>query len=183
MANQGTTTSFILKFEDLDFGMVIFEQIVDHSRTRAKLKSIGFPSLICSILIPQHPEVLRARDGPREDAKPLTITNKLMAGKHVVDVEIKGVGQSDVVPEGEVVALLIKAYEEEQQRLEAEIHLKMGRVSELKAKLQAMKTTVPPAVNDLVPADDAEPDAFPSIVNDPASDVVGDPDEISPSHV
>ncbi|GAA0140183.1 hypothetical protein LIER_01582 [Lithospermum erythrorhizon] len=45
--------------QEMDSGRVIFDQIVDHSRTRAKLKPIGFPSLICSILIPQHPEVLK----------------------------------------------------------------------------------------------------------------------------
>ncbi|GAA0142847.1 hypothetical protein LIER_35644 [Lithospermum erythrorhizon] len=72
--------------QDLDFGRVIFDQIVDHSRTGAKMKPIEFPSLICSILIHQHPEVLKAGDGLGEDAKPLTITYKLMAGKHVVDV-------------------------------------------------------------------------------------------------
>ncbi|GAA0155193.1 hypothetical protein LIER_12975 [Lithospermum erythrorhizon] len=66
-----------------------------------------------------------------KDAKPLTITGKLMTGKHVVDMHIKGIEQSGAIPEGEAPALLIKAHEEEQQRLEAEIQLKKGRVSEL----------------------------------------------------
>ncbi|GAA0144492.1 hypothetical protein LIER_24732 [Lithospermum erythrorhizon] len=120
---------------ELDFRRLIFEQIVDHSRTGANLKPIGFPSLICSILIHQHLEVLKADNGPREDAKSLTITNKLMIGKHLVDVQIKGVGQSDVAPEWEAAALLIKAYEEEEQRLDVEILLKKGRVSQLQEKI------------------------------------------------
>ncbi|GAA0148644.1 hypothetical protein LIER_08030 [Lithospermum erythrorhizon] len=82
---------YVMGFEqELDFGRVIFDQIMDHCRTGAKLKPIGFSSLICSTLIDQHPEVLKAEDGPGEDAKLLTITDKLMNGKHIVNVQIKG---------------------------------------------------------------------------------------------
>ncbi|GAA0154060.1 hypothetical protein LIER_12149 [Lithospermum erythrorhizon] len=129
--------------QELDFGRVIVDQIVDHSRTRAKLKTIGLTSLICSILIPQHLEVLKVEDGTSEDAKPLTIIDKLMIGKHVQDVEIKDDEPSDVVPEEEATALLIKAYEQEQQRFEAEIQFKKSRVVELQAKIQALKTIGP----------------------------------------
>ncbi|GAA0184114.1 hypothetical protein LIER_31411 [Lithospermum erythrorhizon] len=76
--------------------------------------------------------------------------------------------------------LVIKAYEEEKQRMEAEIQLKKDKVIEMQAKIQALNTTVPTTVNDPVPANDAESDAIPPTVNDPASD---DPDETSPSHV
>ncbi|GAA0156369.1 hypothetical protein LIER_13883 [Lithospermum erythrorhizon] len=105
-----------------------------------------------------------------------------MTGKRVVDVEIKDVEPSDVVPEGEAAALLIKAYEEEQQRVEAKIQLKKGRVAELQVKIQALKTTVPLAINDPVPDDIAEPDAIPPTVNDPPSDGADNPDETE-SHV
>ncbi|GAA0172216.1 hypothetical protein LIER_26081 [Lithospermum erythrorhizon] len=105
-----------------------------------------------------------------------------MAGKHVVDVDVKGVGKFDVAPEGEIVVLLIKAYEEEQQRLEAEIQLKKGKVVELQSKIQALKTTVPPAVNDPVPADVAEPEVVPSTVNDLVQADVAEP-EVIPSTV
>ncbi|GAA0159679.1 hypothetical protein LIER_16397 [Lithospermum erythrorhizon] len=40
------------------------------------------------------------------------------------------------------------SYEEEQQRLAVEIQVKKDRVSELKAKIQALKATVTPTVND-----------------------------------
>ncbi|GAA0173096.1 hypothetical protein LIER_26785 [Lithospermum erythrorhizon] len=172
VANRGTIASFFLESEELDFGRVIFDQIVDHARTGAKLKPIGFPSLICSILIPQHPGVLKAEDGPGEDVKPLTITDKLMIRKHVVDVHVKGVGQSEASPKGEAAALLIKIYEE-----------KKGRVAELQAKIQALKTTVQPAVNDPVIIDVIEPDVVPPTINDPASDAADDLAETSPSHV
>ncbi|GAA0184962.1 hypothetical protein LIER_32250 [Lithospermum erythrorhizon] len=114
---------------ELDFGRVIFDQIVDHSRTGAKLKPIGFPSLICSVLIRQHHEILKAGDGSGEDAKPLTITDKLISGKRVVDVEIKRAEKPAATPKGEPAALLIKAYEEEQSMLEVDILLKKNRVA------------------------------------------------------
>ncbi|GAA0185345.1 hypothetical protein LIER_32633 [Lithospermum erythrorhizon] len=66
------------------------------------------------ILIHQHPEILKAGDGSVEDAKPLTITNKLISRKRVVDVEIKGSNKPTIILEGKTTALLIKAYEEEQ---------------------------------------------------------------------
>ncbi|GAA0176054.1 hypothetical protein LIER_42016 [Lithospermum erythrorhizon] len=43
--------------------------IVDHSNTGTKLKSIDFPSLLCSLMITQQPEVLKPKDGHGEDAK------------------------------------------------------------------------------------------------------------------
>ncbi|GAA0172217.1 hypothetical protein LIER_26082 [Lithospermum erythrorhizon] len=39
---KGQLQSLFFESEDLDFGRVIFDQIVDHSRTGAKLKPIGF---------------------------------------------------------------------------------------------------------------------------------------------
>ncbi|GAA0141800.1 hypothetical protein LIER_02856 [Lithospermum erythrorhizon] len=109
--------------QELDFGRVIFDQIVDHSKIEAKLKPIDFSSLICSILIHQHPDILKVGDGSGEDSKPLT------SGKRVVDVEIKGDDKPVAVLEGEAVALLIKAYKEEQSMLEADILVKKNRVA------------------------------------------------------
>ncbi|GAA0179376.1 hypothetical protein LIER_29964 [Lithospermum erythrorhizon] len=121
---------------------------VDHSRTRAKLKTVGFPSLIYNLLISQHPAVLRDEDVFREDTNSLTISDKLMKGKHIIDVELNVTDQTEVVLEEEAVDMLIKAYKEDRPRLEAEIQAKRIRVSELQTKIQALKTIVPPAVND-----------------------------------
>ncbi|GAA0144734.1 hypothetical protein LIER_35997 [Lithospermum erythrorhizon] len=79
--------------QQLNIGKVIFDQMVDHSRTGAKLKPIGFPSLICSMLVTQHPNVLKKEDGLGEDAKSLTISDKLMKGNHVIDVELNATDQ------------------------------------------------------------------------------------------
>ncbi|GAA0179157.1 hypothetical protein LIER_42203 [Lithospermum erythrorhizon] len=135
--------------QQLSIGKVIFDQIVDHSRTGVKLKPIGFPSLICSMLITRHPHVLKKEDGLREDAKSFTISEKLMKRKHVIDVDFNVVDQAEPIPEGEAVEMLIKAYEEEQQWLEAEIQAKKFRVSKLQSKIQTLKTVVPPTVNNL----------------------------------
>ncbi|GAA0144988.1 hypothetical protein LIER_05287 [Lithospermum erythrorhizon] len=70
------------------------------------------------LLINQHPTVLKAEDGFGEDAKSLTISDRGSC------------------------RMLIKAYEEEQQRLEAEIQVKKVRASELQAKIQALKANV-----------------------------------------
>ncbi|GAA0173046.1 hypothetical protein LIER_26745 [Lithospermum erythrorhizon] len=105
---------------------------------------IGFPSMICSLLIAQHPEILKAEDGPGEDAKTITITDKLNSGKRVVDVDMKGVEKSMARPEGEVAAVLIKAYEDEKKTLETDIQQKKLRVTELQAKIQALQTAVTP---------------------------------------
>ncbi|GAA0153865.1 hypothetical protein LIER_37755 [Lithospermum erythrorhizon] len=94
------------------------------------------------MLITQHPTVLKKEDGFGEDAKSLTIIDKLMKGKHVIDVEFNATDQTEVVPEGEALDMLIKAYEEKQQRLETEIQAKKVRVLELQARIQALKATV-----------------------------------------
>ncbi|GAA0183575.1 hypothetical protein LIER_30960 [Lithospermum erythrorhizon] len=117
---------------------------LDHSRTGAKLKPISFSSLICSMLITQHPTVLKKEDYFGEDLKSLTISDKLMKGKHVIDMEWKATDQTKVVPEGKAAYMLSKAYKEEQQKLEVEIQAKKVKVSELQAKIQALKAIVPP---------------------------------------
>ncbi|GAA0151660.1 hypothetical protein LIER_10336 [Lithospermum erythrorhizon] len=129
--------------QHLNIGKVIFEQIVDHSRTGAKLKPIGFPSLICSMLITRYPHVLKKGDGLGEDVKSLTISDKLMKRKDVIDVEFNVANQTEPIPKGEAAEMLIKAYKEEQLRLEAEIQAKKVRLSELQAKIQALKTSWP----------------------------------------
>ncbi|GAA0185953.1 hypothetical protein LIER_33241 [Lithospermum erythrorhizon] len=136
-------------------------KIVDYSRTGAKLKPIGFPSRICSLLINQHPTALKKEDDFGKDAKSLTISDKLMKGNHVVDVELNTANQIEVVLEGEAAAMLTKAYEEEQQKLEDEIQIKKVRLSELQVKIQALKAIVPPTVNDPATTSTVVPDELP----------------------
>ena len=39
---------------------------MDHTRTGAILKPVGFPRLICNIVLGQHTDILKAEDGKRE---------------------------------------------------------------------------------------------------------------------
>ncbi|GAA0138678.1 hypothetical protein LIER_00377 [Lithospermum erythrorhizon] len=82
-----------------------------------------------------------------EDAKPLTISDKLIKGKHVIDVEVNVADQSEPVPEGEAAGLLLMVYEEELLRVEAEIQAKTVLASKLKAKINALRTRFSPTVN------------------------------------
>ncbi|GAA0172277.1 hypothetical protein LIER_26130 [Lithospermum erythrorhizon] len=100
-----------------------------------------------SLLITQHLNVLKKEDELGEDAKPLTISDKLMKGKHVLDVEFNEANQTEPKPEGEVAGMLFKVYEEELLRVEYEIQTKIVLASEMKAKIHALKLRVPPAVN------------------------------------
>ncbi|GAA0170494.1 hypothetical protein LIER_24739 [Lithospermum erythrorhizon] len=61
----------------------------------------------------------------------------------------------------DAAAMLIKAYEEEQQRLEVEIQIKQVRVSELQTKIQALKAIVPLTVDDPITTSTAVPNEPP----------------------
>ncbi|GAA0168032.1 hypothetical protein LIER_22844 [Lithospermum erythrorhizon] len=76
---------------------MIKTNIVDHSRTGEKLKPIDFPSLICSMFINQLPAVLRKGDGFWEDAKSVTISDKLIKGKHVINMELNVANQTEAI--------------------------------------------------------------------------------------
>ncbi|GAA0154764.1 hypothetical protein LIER_12652 [Lithospermum erythrorhizon] len=55
--------------------------------------------------------------------------------------------QPEPVPEGEVAGMLLRVYEEELLRVETEIQAKTVIASELKSKIHALKSRVPPAAN------------------------------------
>ncbi|GAA0172559.1 hypothetical protein LIER_26362 [Lithospermum erythrorhizon] len=95
---------------------------------------------------PGSSKVLRKEDGLGEDAKPLTITNKLMKGKHVVDVDVSASEPTETLPEGSAAELLLKVYEDELKVVEAEIQAKTVRASELRAKIGALRVRVNPSV-------------------------------------
>ncbi|GAA0183159.1 hypothetical protein LIER_42350 [Lithospermum erythrorhizon] len=60
--------------EQLNIGQVIFDQVIDHSKSHSTLKPIGFPSMICGILLAQKPNSLQPEDGVGVDVKPLMIS-------------------------------------------------------------------------------------------------------------
>ena len=127
---------------------MIYDQIVDHAKTYVTLKSIGFPRLICSIVLSQHPDLLKPEDGHGEEMKELLITAKLMTGKRVVDIEVPPSAKTAGLPKGEVAAELIKAYRDELEMLEADALIKQRRMSELRKKIADLESVVTPTVSD-----------------------------------
>jgi len=78
----------------MDFGRYIFDQTVKHANTDVVRLPIAFPSLMCSIMLDQHPGLITAVDLPKKRESPLTIHQKLFGDNHVPDL----VGTSGSTP-------------------------------------------------------------------------------------
>jgi len=78
----------------MDFGVYIFEQTVKHAKIDAVKFPIAFPSLLCSIILDQHPNIKTVKDIPNKRESPLTLHQKLFGANHVPDI----VGTSENVP-------------------------------------------------------------------------------------
>jgi len=78
----------------MDFGNYIFDQIVKHAKTDAVRLLIAFPSLLCSIMLDQHPGLVSAADLPKKRESLLTFHQKLFGDNHVPDL----VGTSGSTP-------------------------------------------------------------------------------------
>ncbi|XP_058780589.1 uncharacterized protein LOC131654179 [Vicia villosa] len=75
----GTRTNF-------DYGTYIFYQIVRHTSTNATKMPVAFPSLICGVVISQHPGILLGTDMACKRESSLSLHEKLFAGKHVANL-------------------------------------------------------------------------------------------------
>ncbi|XP_057452843.1 uncharacterized protein LOC130744698 [Lotus japonicus] len=101
----GTQTQF-------DFGEYVFAQTMKHAETFAVRLPIGFPCLICGIILSQHPQILLDDEVPSKKASLLTIDSSLLAGAHVSDVAdlaemTQGEGtSSQKTPETPIAALI-----------------------------------------------------------------------------
>ncbi|KAK2445198.1 hypothetical protein QL285_016158 [Trifolium repens] len=87
----GTSTVF-------NYGAHIFDEIVQHAKSWAVRMPIAFPSLICSIILAQHPAILSADDEVSKRESPLDFHPRLFEGKHAADIEFAG--PSSVAPSG-----------------------------------------------------------------------------------
>jgi hypothetical protein len=88
----GTSTSS-------DYGAYIFEETVQHAKSWAVRMPIAYPSLICSIIIAQHPNILTADDEICKRESPLDFHPKLFEGKHAADIDLSG-SSAGVGPSG-----------------------------------------------------------------------------------
>ncbi|KAK2417089.1 hypothetical protein QL285_039428 [Trifolium repens] len=87
----GTGTEF-------NYGAHIFDETVQHAKSWAIRMPIAFPSLICSIILAQHPAILTADDEVSKRESPLDFHPRLFEGKHAAGIEF--VGPSSVAPSG-----------------------------------------------------------------------------------
>ncbi|KAK2369009.1 hypothetical protein QL285_082165 [Trifolium repens] len=79
----GTGTEF-------NYGAHIFYETVQHAKSWAIRMPIAFPSLICSIILAQHPSILTADDEVSKRESPLDFHPRLFEGTHAADIEITG---------------------------------------------------------------------------------------------
>jgi len=70
----------------MDFGAYIFEQTVRYARTDALKFPIAFPTLLCSIILDQYPNIKTVNDVPGKREAPLTVHHKLFGVDHVPDI-------------------------------------------------------------------------------------------------
>ncbi|KAK2359714.1 hypothetical protein QL285_085060 [Trifolium repens] len=79
----GTGTMF-------NYGAHIFDETVQHAKSWAVRMPIAYPSLICGIILAQHPTILTADDEVSKRESPLDFHPKLFEGKHAADIEFSG---------------------------------------------------------------------------------------------
>ncbi|KAK2404073.1 hypothetical protein QL285_053450 [Trifolium repens] len=79
----GTGTMF-------NYGAHIFDETVQHGKSWAVRMPIAYPSLICGIILAQHPTILTADDEVSKRESPLDFHPKLFEGKHAADIEFSG---------------------------------------------------------------------------------------------
>ncbi|KAK2372379.1 hypothetical protein QL285_073517 [Trifolium repens] len=73
---------------NVDYGSLIFDQIVEHGKSWAIKLVVSFPTLICEIILDQHPNILVPEDVPCKRESPMTLSYKLFEGKHAADITV-----------------------------------------------------------------------------------------------
>jgi hypothetical protein len=92
----------------MDFGTYIFEQTVKHAKIDVVRYPIAFPTLLCGIMLEQHPDLITTTDVPEKREPPLTLHPKLFSADHVLDlVETSGSAPTAVsITKQEIIAAL-----------------------------------------------------------------------------
>ncbi|KAH1265059.1 hypothetical protein GmHk_01G000832 [Glycine max] len=69
-----------------NFGNYIFDQTVKHSESFAVKLPIAFPTVLCGIMLSQHPNILNNIDSVMKRESALSLHYKLFEGTHVPDI-------------------------------------------------------------------------------------------------
>ncbi|KAH1233170.1 hypothetical protein GmHk_09G025675 [Glycine max] len=90
-----------------NFGNYIFDQTVKHSESFAIKLPIAFPTVLCGIMLSQHPNMLNYTDSVIKRESPLSLHYKLFEGTHVPDiVSTSGKAASGAVSKDALIAEL-----------------------------------------------------------------------------
>ncbi|XP_050920176.1 uncharacterized protein LOC127137798 [Lathyrus oleraceus] len=88
-----------------DYGRFMFEQIIKHASTNAVKLPIAFPSMICGIILNQHPGILFSNDLPSKRKPALSVHYKLFEGSHVEDIVMTSAMKRPASKVGTIVEL------------------------------------------------------------------------------
>ncbi|XP_050875528.1 uncharacterized protein LOC127079151 [Lathyrus oleraceus] len=83
----------------------MFEQIIKHASTNAVKLPIAFPSMICGIILKQHPGILSSNDLPSRRKPALSVHYKLFEGSHVEDIVMTSAMKKPASKVGTIVEL------------------------------------------------------------------------------
>jgi hypothetical protein len=72
---------------EADYGTYIFDQTIQHGKSWAIRMPIAFPSLLCGIILSQHPNILTGDDEPCKREPSLSLHFKLFERDHAADID------------------------------------------------------------------------------------------------
>jgi hypothetical protein len=70
----------------MDIGRYVFDQTMRHAKNDAVKLPIAFPTLLCKIILSQHPAIISAADLAMKRESPLTFHQKLFKAHHAPDL-------------------------------------------------------------------------------------------------
>jgi len=70
----------------MDIGRYVFDQTMRHAKTDAAKFPIAFPTLLCNIMLSQHPYLISTVDLPMKRESPLTFHQKRFGDNHAPDL-------------------------------------------------------------------------------------------------
>ncbi|XP_050875268.1 uncharacterized protein LOC127078897 [Lathyrus oleraceus] len=88
-----------------DYGRFMFDQIIKHATTNAVKLPIAFPSMICGIILNQHPGILCSNDLPSRRKPALFVHYKLFEGSHVENIVMTSAMKRPASKVGAIVEL------------------------------------------------------------------------------
>jgi hypothetical protein len=92
----------------MDIGRYVFDQTMRHAKTDAVKLPIAFPTLLCKIILSQHPDIISAANLAMKRESPLTFHQKLFRDHHAPDLVAKSAPTPNrgIMTKEEIIAAL-----------------------------------------------------------------------------